>query len=129
MYQLRALHLLVTICLLSLAMPNKSVGGNGLDDLNPGIDNANGLFNVGLLITTWGKVTYTDSNFFYIDDGSHLDDGSGHIGLRVDARSLNNNIPSVGSHVSATGISAVQMLDERVIRVVRPRNQQDILLR
>lgn len=116
------------IYIMPLAMPNKSVGGNGLDDLNPGIDNATGLFNVGLLITTWGKVTYTDSNFFYIDDGSHLDDGSGHIGLRVDARSL-NNIPSVGSYVSVTGISTVQMLGERVIRVVRPRNQQDILLR
>jgi hypothetical protein len=111
-----------------LAMPNKSVGGNGLDSLNPGIDNGTGLFNVGLLITTSGKVTYTDSNFFYIDDGSNLDDGSGYIGLRVDARSL-NNIPSVGSYVSVTGISTVQMIGERVIRVVRPRNQQDVLLR
>lgn len=111
-----------------LAMPNKSVGGGGLDTMDPGIDNATGLFNVGLLITTWGKVTYTDPNFFYIDDGSHLDDGSGHVGLRIDARNL-DNVPSVGSHVSVTGISTVQMLGERVIRIVRPRNQQDILVR
>ncbi len=79
-----------------LAMSNKWVGGGDLDSTNLGIYNATGLFNVGLLITTWGRVTYADANFFYIDDGSRLDDGSGHIGLRVDARSL-SSIPNVGS--------------------------------
>ena len=40
----------------------------------------------GLLMKTWGKVTFKDTNgnFVYVDDGSGLNDGSGHAGLKVD---------------------------------------------
>ncbi len=111
-----------------LGISNRNIGGGSLGTMDPGVDDATGLFNVGLLVTTWGKVTYAGPGEFYIDDGSQLDDGSGHHGLMVDASAL-NSVPSVGTQVTVTGISAVRMSDSRVVRKLRPRNQQDVVVR
>ena len=61
-----------------------------------GFENGTGIYTIGLLIKTWGKVTYRDPNgkFFYIDDGSKLWDGtkdsSNHnvLGVRVSIDNL-----------------------------------------
>ena len=41
------------------------------------------LNNIGLLITTFGKVTYSTSGYFYIDDGSKCQDNSSYTGVKV----------------------------------------------
>lgn len=42
-----------------------------------------GLNNIGLLVRVCGKVTATGQDWFYIDDGSNCDDGSGNVGVKV----------------------------------------------
>jgi len=80
-----------------LGMRHRDVGGNELDANNLGVCHARGPFNIGLLVTVSGMVTYRDDSdspaFFYIWDGSNmvlpsqapqpLDDGTGYRGLRI----------------------------------------------
>lgn len=108
-------------------MANKSVGGGDFSRNTPGVTGGVGLRNMGLLIRSWGKVTYVGDgteDFFYIDDGSRLDDGSGHVGLRVKSRHLMK--PALGSFVAVTGISSCQTLGSRIIPVIKARGQVDI---
>ena len=86
-----------------------------------------GLNNVGLLIRTWGKVTYSGEGFFYIDDGSALDDDSGHIGVKVyGSVPVPPEVDPVGKCVIVTGISSCEKLDADPIRVVRTRGTDDV---
>ncbi|MCX8053140.1 MAG: hypothetical protein N3B12_04980, partial [Armatimonadetes bacterium] len=68
-----------------LAMNNAAVGGGRLNEHTPGVEGGVGMNNIGLLIRTWGKVTFVDetNKFFYINDGSGRNDGSGYVGIRV----------------------------------------------
>ena len=85
---------------------------------------AYGLNNVGLLVRTTGKVTAIGSDYFYVDDGSNLSDGSGHTGVRV------ANVPaatvSVGNHVGIVGISGLEGSDPSFRRVLRPADTADV---
>ena len=65
---------------------------------------AEGLNNIGLLVTVCGRVTSVGPDYFYIDDGSACDDGSGMIGVRVISGSLTR--PDVGRYVVVTAISS-----------------------
>lgn len=112
-----------------LGMPSKFVGGIGPTPQTPGITGAVGLRNTGLLIKTWGTVTYagTDSeDFFYINDGASTNDGSRRTGLKVKSRTLPK--PSVGSMVTVTGISSCELVDGRTNPVVKVRTADDIAL-
>ncbi len=60
-------------------MEYKWVKQSGTTELIP----ANGLNNIGLLVRVCGSVTACGENFFYIDDGSNCNDGSGNIGVKV----------------------------------------------
>jgi hypothetical protein len=108
-------------CPKPLAVVAKNIGGIGL-------------YNTGLLVRTWGWVTFksADGSYFYIEDGSGLWDGSGHYGLRVALNGLapGNTValPSsfVGKFVTVTGISSVAVVNGRPVRCVRPRQQDDI---
>ena len=115
-----------------LAMNNRSVGGGAVSDYTPGVEGGSGLNNVGLLIRTWGKVTYVDSTnkFFYIDDGTARDDGSGNRGIRVsyDNLAAGNTIvpPNKDSYVMITCISSTVMINNKIQSNLRPRRQDDI---
>jgi len=61
-----------------------------------------GLNNIGLLVRVCGKVTSVGDGFFYISDGSPLDDGSGIDGVYV----AHSYTGSAGDFVSVTGISS-----------------------
>ncbi|MGQ9454869.1 MAG: glycoside hydrolase family 20 zincin-like fold domain-containing protein [Armatimonadota bacterium] len=65
---------------------------------------ARGLNNLGLLVRVAGRVTAQGSAYFYLDDGSGCDDGSGMQGIRVVCGSLTK--PPVGSFVVVTGVSS-----------------------
>lgn len=121
-----------------LAMNNLAVGG-GAFGLQGAVVNkyalpqkmAAGLNNIGLLISTFGKVTAVASNYFYIDDGSKLRDDTGNTGIRV---SFNPDIiqrPDTGQYVSITGISSCEFVPGSTTkrrRVLLPRVQDDIVV-
>ena len=93
-----------------LAMSNCAVGGGdwfyNADTKagQKGIVGASDLNNIGLLIRTTGLVTYRGTGYFYVDDGSSLDDGSGHRGIKVIP--YDGNPPLMESYVQVTGISS-----------------------
>ena len=93
-----------------LELINRSLGG-GDHPGQQGALGASGLNNIGLLISTTGKVTYAETGFFYVDDGSALDDGSGYIGIKVlgtvpPPDPLPEGWNPIGHQVIVTGISS-----------------------
>jgi len=97
-----------------LGLRNEYIGGHE-KDYNPqtgagqkGIQGASGLSNIGLLITTWGRVTQIGAEYLYIDDGSALEDGTytgmeRNIGVRVICDPADYD---VGDYLIVTGISS-----------------------
>jgi hypothetical protein len=65
--------------------------------------------------------------YFYIDDGSNLDDDSGFTGLRIEWGGSNK--PNVDKYVFVTGISSCEIPDGAFFRipVVRVRKSTDIV--
>lgn len=115
-----------------LAMSNRSVGGGSvglqaavMNDAASG-GRAAGLNNTGVLIKTWGQVTYVDpaGQFFYINDGSDIYDGFGPTGIRVASAGLPQ--PEMGMYVQITGISGVFMTGGELARLLRPRSVSDL---
>ncbi len=93
----------------------------GADSSRVGIS---GLNNIGLLVRTWGRVTWSQDGVFYIDDGCMLSDDSGHVGVRVEAPGL--SAPSVGSFVCVTGISSCFRSDGNLYRRILVMSQDDV---
>ena len=123
-----------------LALTNRSLGGSG-------IPTHNGLGNTGLLVRTSGKVTYVGADYFYIDDGTAVQDGNilpgpyivpldgGPLadpipyapptGVLINCTGLNK--PGIGDYVSVTGISSIILQGNDLARYLRPRSQTDII--
>jgi hypothetical protein len=119
----------------ALGMNNKWTGGGDFGN-QPGVfdvaspltgKKSTGLNNVGLLITTWGKVTYHEGafpwrpfifppfnppipagNMFWIDDGTNLVDGflraDGSLATGIACWIGGAGMPSVGEYWSVTGV-------------------------
>lgn len=125
-----------------VAMSTDCIGGSdvpGTPVYTRGVQNGKGVNNIGLLIKTWGKVTYCDPNgkYFYIDDGAGRMDGTKNgtqdvkgVRVSIDELATGNVIgmPSVGVVVTIAGvISTWQDTSEKVWPNVRPRYQQDVI--
>ncbi|MCL6628368.1 MAG: carboxypeptidase-like regulatory domain-containing protein, partial [Armatimonadetes bacterium] len=100
-----------------VALTNMFVGGSSLNNYTPGITGAIGVHNIGLLVTTWGKVTGTGSGYFTISDGSSA-------GLKV-VVPPGISIPAQDKYVVVTGISSSEGSTTRVLRV---RKQADVVV-
>lgn len=115
-----------------LAVSNRALGGGALNQYTPGVAGGVGLNNIGLLVKTSGKVTAVDTanSCFYIDDGTGLLDGSGHVGVRVayDNLAAGNSItpPAVDSYVLVTGICSTIVINSNIQPNLRPRRDADI---
>ncbi len=122
-----------------LGMPNKHLGGGDFNVYTPGVSNPDGsgvgLHNKGLLVKIWGKVTAVDAGnkFFYIDDGTGFQDGSGNTGVKISWAWSPTGKPSilppaVDWYVSVIGLSSSDTADSGATfyRVLRPREQSDI---
>ena len=101
-------HAALHVTLAARHSPNGSIGGAVLNAYTPGVIGDLGPNSIGLLVTVWGKVTQRDSSnqYFYIDDGSGLKDGTStgaeqKIVVRVEA---NPTAYPADSYVTATGI-------------------------
>lgn len=115
-----------TTPLKSLAISQKWIGG-AQNQYSPGITNGLGVSNIGLLVTVYGRVVSTSAfDYFYIDDGSNRDDGTGFIGLKVSCRDLAK--PPKNAFVRVTGISSVEQPfgPNYTLPVIRVRRQSDI---
>ena len=114
-----------------LGVATKYLGGEALNANTPGVTGGHGLHNTGLLVTVWGKVTFSDNvaGYFYVDDGCKRQDGSGNLGVRVDCtnRPASLSLPSKDQHVVVTGISSRMMIGSDYVPTIRPRKQQDIV--
>ncbi len=127
-----------------MAMSQKAIGGGAIDGTpTNGVDGGKGLNNIGLLIKTWGKVTYIDPNgaFFYIDDGSAMKDGfkdgsKDIIGIRVgiDNLATGNSISLTNIVAGQTTVTVVGVIstfadaNQKIHPKLRPRYQADIIL-
>lgn len=110
-----------------IGVPNRWIGGGNFGANTKGVTGGVGLRNMGLLVKTWGKTTYIGGEgegFFYIDDGSRLNDGSGHVGLKVKCRDLLK--PALGTNVVVTGICSCEKVGDRITRVIKVRRQSDV---
>ena len=117
--------------LTPLGLVNKSLGGGSPDPIVPQIPGANGLYNVGLLVRSWGRVTASGADWFYIDDGSDLDDGSTNTGVKVTLAGMTGapiTPPQAGHYVLVTGLSSceVPVGSSDPVRLLRPRGASDI---
>lgn len=106
-----------------VAMTNKALGGADRPGQG-GVIGGSGLNTIGLLVTTTGAVTSAGSGFFYIDDGSGVNDESGQ-GVRVSATGL--TLPTVGQHLIVTGICSC-VKTSAINRLILVRSQADIRL-
>ncbi len=104
-----------------LGMPNRSVGGGdwGIPPEGQyGVKDATGVNNVGLLISTWGTVTYVDATYMLITDGSGDP-------IRVSTAGL-STLPAVDDYISVIGISSLYKPASDRLRYVLPRDDSDV---
>ncbi|MEJ5299162.1 MAG: hypothetical protein WHZ52_14120, partial [Armatimonadota bacterium] len=81
----------------------------------------------GLLVRIAGRVSHRDaqSNSFTVDDGSGLQDGNGHPGVRVSCPGI--PMPTVGACVVVTGACSREQPGGMLRPVILPRTGQDIV--
>lgn len=106
-----------------LFLRNKTLGGGDSIGFSlatgsgqRGVYDGFGLNNIGLLITTTGWLTYSGPDYFYIDDGSALDDGSGHLGVKVLGPGPDPG--EDGKCVRVTGVSSIRESGGNHIRAI-----------
>ncbi|MCC6483961.1 MAG: S8 family serine peptidase [Armatimonadetes bacterium] len=116
-----------------VTMRNKALGGGTTGNQQGVVDHyslprqmAIGASNIGVLASAWGKVTAIGFDWFYIDDGAGLDDGTGNTGVYVNCGPLVR--PGLNKIVRVTGISSCDIPQGATVarRVLRPRQQSDI---
>ncbi len=114
-----------------LQMTNCAVGGGdwmynaGTKAGQMGIDGASGLNNIGLLVKTSGRVTAHGRDWFYVDDGTCISDGTGTLGIYCKAP-VGIEIPEVGAMVSVIGISSCEIYQGRLVNTLLIRGPQEI---
>jgi hypothetical protein len=86
----------------SYATMNRSFYGELLNSYTPGVTKGFGLNNIGLLMTTWGRVTEVGAGYFIVKDGAPK-----KLTLKV---SYPGEVtpPAVGTFVKVTGINTVE---------------------
>jgi len=106
---------------LPVYLTNKFLGGEDLyyDGITgqKGVKNGYGPNNIGLLVSTCGRLTYVGDNYFYIDDGSKVKDNSTHVGVKVIG-----TVPCVspiGKYVRVTGIVSCFKAGEELYPLLR----------
>ena len=106
-----------------LFMLGRSIGGGRLNAYTDGVTQGVGLNNIGLLITTSGRITQFDDpanpvSWFKIDDGSN-------VGVKVTVPS-GVTIDKTWEYVVVTGISSCEKPAGELLRLLKVRQQSDI---
>ncbi|MDH7601741.1 MAG: phosphodiester glycosidase family protein [Armatimonadota bacterium] len=111
-----------------VGMTHRSLMSKAFNNLTPGVTGGEALYAIGLLVKCWGKVTFADSSdpnkkYFYIDDGTGLQDGSGRVGVKVYSGSID---PPTSGMVSVVGILSTEESGAKVVPVILVRFESDI---
>ncbi len=101
-------------------MAIRKLGGVGRNSAFSSVDGALGLYNVGLRVKVWGRVTHAESGFFYLDDGSNVPTDPGRMGVKVYGTAAED------IYVEVTGISGTETSGDKIIRVIRSTDIQPI---
>ncbi len=118
----------------AIAMENIALGGGNMGTYVHGVTGGFGLNNIGLLVRTSGRMTgEVGPDYFVINDGSIQASESGEINqvrVKIGEVGPGNMImpPMMPSYVGVTGLSSTEYDGINVIRVIRPRNQDDIVV-
>jgi len=120
-------------------VPGRAIGGGDLNTYTKGVAGGVGVNNIGMLIKTFGKVTYinTTSQFFYVDDGCGrattlpAPDNCTVYGVRVSYGGLAAGVPAINpptinSYVAVTGVISTVLVSSQVQPNVRARRGEDI---
>ncbi len=115
-------------------MVNVRVGGGAFGN-QPGVVDSysyprtfsEGLTNIGCVVRTAGKITAVGADWFYISDGTPLDDGAGYDGIYVHTPEGVVR-PNINKKVIITGVSTGSVVGNTSVvrRVLIPRRQSDI---
>lgn len=115
---------------------SRSIGGSAMGAYMPGVRNGVGVNTSGALVTTCGRVTYTDpaspAQYFTVWDGSTWQgatnpaDQDGHAGVRVWAPGMAPAGLAAGKYISVTGISGCQKSGDDLYPLIRVRDSRDI---
>lgn len=97
-----------------LGMPGIDLGGLPPASGYASVTGARGLYNVGLLVKTWGRVTHVGDGFFYLDDGSLMPPSAGPSGVKVYSAADPGAV-----FVTVTGISGSEQSGSEIVRVIR----------
>ena len=137
--------LLVLVCAASatttiepITVSNRALGGADLNAYTLGVFGGRGANNIGLLVRTWGKVTYVNTveEYFYVDDGARLSttlpDDTVVLGVRVSYGGLATGVPAitpptVNQTVAITGISSTVVIGGNTYPNLRARKGADIV--
>ncbi len=106
-----------------ISLSNRDLGGDMLNGYTLGLTGGFGVNNIGLLVTTWGKVVDRQSGYFIIDDGSTIDGQPVNLKVSVPA---GVTCPGSITFAVVTGISSVEVNSGVVTRLLRVRKQEDI---
>jgi len=114
-----------------VGMAARSLGGSDFGAVPPGqrgVSGAVGPNNIGTLVKICGRITQIGSGYFYVDDGSGVEDGTltgseQNVGVRIlwPGTGL-----SPGQFVTVVGISSGFMDEGRFLRLVLPRRESDV---
>jgi len=109
-------------------MANKTMGGVHRSANTPAVPTGcdGGLYNVGLLVRTSGKVAVRTSNSFWIDDGSDVPYTTSNRSLYVDCQPIVMYAPPLGSRVTVTGASGAMTVGGNVVNTLRLRTRADV---
>lgn len=119
-----------------LGMANKLLGGGDFYRQptstcgQRGVTGLAGVNNIGLLVRVMGYVTdsgtypRTNTTWFYVDDGSAVEDGTGAVGLYCEAENITP--PAVGSLLRVTGISSCEVYNNNLVNLLWVRDIEDI---
>ncbi|MBP6964854.1 MAG: hypothetical protein KBC96_10660 [Armatimonadetes bacterium] len=103
-----------------IGMTCRNLGGVGPTSAFTSVDGALGLYNVGLLVKTWGRVTSVEGDTFYLDDGLNVPIDQWRVGVKV----YGTAPPS--PYAEVTGISGSETFGDKIIRVIRATDVRGI---
>lgn len=112
-----------------LFMHNRSLGGADFGPYAPGVAGGFGLYDIGLLVTLAGRVTYVSpsNDYFIIDDASTWIFQALVTTTPVKVLCQGFQPPASGSFALVTGISGAEEDNGQIISVLRMRDQTDLL--
>lgn len=101
-----------------VSISSRNLGGGRANAYTPGIAGGVGVNNIGLLVRLFGRITGSDATSFTLDDG----------GVPVKCLLPSGaSLDSASTYASVTGVSSCESVNGNMQRLLKVRNQADIV--